>query len=104
MCSRHVGSVAAHRRFAATFASARPPCRLSDQHISSDSISAVQQTKPTVQGNNSQAKTTPQAEQAGAFFSSESGEKKRTGRVGLSVSLKNLRNANPNGWVGLSVT
>ena len=26
------------------------------------------------------------AEQAGAFFSSESEEKKRTGRVGLSVS------------------
>jgi len=33
------------------------------------------------------------AEQAGAFFSSESGEKKRTGRVGQSVP-SNCRNAN----------
>ena len=39
--ARHVGSVAAHRRFAATFASARPPCRLSDRHIFSDRIFAV---------------------------------------------------------------
>ena len=49
------------------------------------------------------------AEQAGAFFSSESAEKKRTGRVGLSVTLigkrvVNSRNANPNGQVGQSVT
>jgi hypothetical protein len=36
------------------------------------------------------------AEQAGAFFSSESGEKKRTGRGGLSVTQSfNSRNANP---------
>jgi hypothetical protein len=39
------------------------------------------------------------AEQAGAFFSSESGEKKRTGRVGLSVPSIAVpfesRNANP---------
>jgi len=36
------------------------------------------------------------AKQAGAFFSSESGEKKRTGRVGLSVTQNfNSRNANP---------
>ena len=46
------------------------------------------------------------AEQAGAFFSSESGEKKRTGRGGLSVTsigkrIVNSRNANPNGRVGL---
>lgn len=39
--TRHGGSVAAHRRFAATFASARPPCRLSDRHISSGRIFAV---------------------------------------------------------------
>jgi len=78
-CSRHAGSVAAHRRFAATFASARPPCRLSYRQFFSDGISAVieiplQQIKSL------------KAEQAGAFFSSESGEKKRTGRGGLSVS------------------
>ena len=41
MCSRHAGSVAAHRRCAATFASDRPPCRLSDRYISFDGISAV---------------------------------------------------------------
>ena len=41
MYSRHAGSVAAHRRFAATFASARPPCRLSDRHISFDSNFAL---------------------------------------------------------------
>jgi len=40
-CSRHAGSVAAHRRCAATFASARPPCRLSNRKIFSDGISAV---------------------------------------------------------------
>jgi hypothetical protein len=34
-----------------------------------------------------QPKISMKAGQAGAFFSSESGEKKRTGRVGLSVSL-----------------
>jgi hypothetical protein len=39
--SRHAGSVAAHRGFAATFASARPSCRLSNRHNSSDDISAV---------------------------------------------------------------
>jgi hypothetical protein len=77
---------------------------LSPRQFFSGGISVVPQTMPTVQGNNSQAKTTTQAGQAGAFFSSESGEKKRTGRGGLSVSLKNDRNANPNGRVGLSVT
>ena len=36
------------------------------------------------------------AEQEGAFFSSESGEKNRTGWVGLSVSLRfDNRNAKP---------
>ena len=45
------------------------------------------------------------AEQAGAFFSSESGEKKRTGRVGLCVPQRlDRRNTKPNGRVGLSVT
>jgi hypothetical protein len=39
-------------------------------------------------------KKSMKAEQAGAFFSSESGEKKRTGRVGLSVTSCS-RNANP---------
>jgi hypothetical protein len=52
---------------------------LSNRQISSEGISAVieiplQQHKSLKAG------------QAGAFFSSESGEKKRTGRVGLSVS------------------
>ena len=49
-------------------------------------------------------KKSMKAEQAGAFFSSESGEKKRTGRVGLCVSLKNYRNANTNGWGGQCVS
>jgi len=39
--SRHAGSVAAHRGFAATFASVRSSCRLSNRHYSSDDISAV---------------------------------------------------------------
>jgi hypothetical protein len=39
--SRQAGSVAAHRGFAATFASARPSCRLSNRHNSFDDISAV---------------------------------------------------------------
>ena len=39
--ARHVGSVAAHRRFAATFASARPPCRLSDRQFFSNCISEI---------------------------------------------------------------
>jgi len=39
--SRQAGSVAAHRGLAATFASARPSCRLSNRHNSSDDISAV---------------------------------------------------------------
>jgi hypothetical protein len=41
--SRHAGSVAAHRRFAATFASARPPRRLSARQFFSDSISEVKE-------------------------------------------------------------
>jgi hypothetical protein len=36
--------------------------------------------------NSASTKNSLKAEQAGAFFSSESAEKKRTGRVGLSVT------------------
>jgi hypothetical protein len=39
--SRHAGSVAAHRRFAATFASARPPCRSSNRQFFSSGISEI---------------------------------------------------------------
>ena len=46
----------------------------------SDSISAVIETQP-------QPNTSLSAESEGAFFSSESAEKNRTGRVGLSVTL-----------------
>jgi hypothetical protein len=77
--SRHAGSVAAHRGFAATFASARPSCRLSNRHNSSDDISAVieiplQQIKSF------------KAEQEWHFFRAKGGEKNRTGRVCLSVT------------------
>ncbi len=41
MYSRHAGSVAAHRRYAATFASARPPCRLFARQFFSGGISAL---------------------------------------------------------------
>jgi copper chaperone CopZ len=68
-----------HRGFAATFASARPSCRLSNRHNSSDNISAVieiplQQIKSF------------KAEQEGAFIRAKGGEKNRTGRVCLSVT------------------
>jgi hypothetical protein len=59
---------------------------LSEWHISSDGISLV--VEILLQPDESL-----KAEQAGAFFSSESGEKKRTGRVGPSVP-SNCRNAN----------
>ena len=103
MYSRHAGSVAAHRRCAATLASARPPCRLSARHISFDSNFAVVE-KPL------QPIKSLKAEQAGAFFSSESGEKKRTGRVGLGVTsigmsvLSTAEKPAPTGRVGLGVT
>ena len=45
-----------------------------------------------------------QADSEGAFFSSESAEKKRTGWVGQSVSSMNRTKANPSGWVGQSVS
>jgi hypothetical protein len=66
MYSRHVGSVAAHRRCAATFASDRPPCRLSARKFFLDDISSfkeitlqpkrdlktlnLQKTKPRIAG------------------------------------------------------
>jgi hypothetical protein len=52
------------------FASARPPCH-HQFDVFSDSISAVKETK--LQPDTSQRPT------EGAFFSSESGEKNRTG-------------------------
>ena len=39
--ARHGGSVAAHRRFAATFASARPSCRSSNRQFFSNGISEI---------------------------------------------------------------
>ena len=66
---------------AASFASARPPCRLSTRLFFSDGISAVQETQL-------QPKRALQAEQEGAFFSSESAEKNRTGWFGQSVSFR----------------
>jgi hypothetical protein len=61
------------------FASARPPCRLSARQFFSDGISADIETLL-------QQITSLKAEQEGAFFSSESAEKNRTGWVGLSVT------------------
>jgi hypothetical protein len=62
MYSRHAGSVAAHRRCAATFASARPPCRLSACRFFSDDISSFKeitlQPKRDLKMQNSQ-KTKP---------------------------------------------
>jgi len=68
MHSRHAGSVAAHRRCAATLASARPACRLSDRHISSDSIFAVVEMPL-------QPIKSLKAEQARAFFRAKAEKK-----------------------------
>ena len=68
--SRHAGTVAAHCRFAPMFASARPPWRCPFD-VFSDCISAVKETK--LQPDTTQRPT------EGAFFSSESAEKNRTG-------------------------
>ena len=87
---------------AATFASARPPCRLSARYVFSDCISAfncvflarhfcisINQEFPVNEIRLAQW-TSLQADSEGAFFSSESAEKKRTGWVGQSVSSLGL--------------
>ena len=81
-CSRHAGSVAAHRRSAATFASARPPCRHPLTVFLRMHFCAIGVRFQLI----SRTKRSLQADSEGAFFSSESAEKKRTGWVGLSVT------------------
>ena len=73
-----------------------PAMSLIHSQFFSDCISAVQETQL-------QPKRVLQAESEGAFFSSESVEKKRTGWFDQSRST-NRRNANQVGWFGQSVS
>ena len=77
-CSRHAGTVASHCRFAPMFASARPPCR--------HPLAVFLRLHFCGYRNTASTKYITEAESEGAFFSSESAEKNRTGWFGQSVS------------------